>query len=86
MVRNRPRGATRPIHYEIVVRGELSQRFSTAFEGMTLTAGHGRTVIAGPVVDQAQLHGLLTRVSDLGLELVSVNAAREPAPPRPDEA
>jgi hypothetical protein len=80
MERNRSRGAQRPTSYRIVVRGELSHRFSTAFEGMTLVAGDGRTAISGPVVDQAQLHGLLDRVRDFGLELVSVNATSEPTP------
>jgi hypothetical protein len=65
--------------YEIIVRGELSQRFAVAFEGMTLVAGNGRTAISGPVVDQAQLHGLLARVRDLGLDLVSVNSTLDPA-------
>jgi hypothetical protein len=83
-MRNRSGGATRPASYEIVVRGELSQRFSTAFEGMTLVARDGQTTIAGPVVDQAHLHGLLDRVRDLALELVSVNATLELTPPTPD--
>ena len=65
-------GATRPTSYQIVVRGELSQRFSTAFEGMTLVARDGQTTIAGPVADQAALHGLLAKVRDLGLELLEV--------------
>jgi hypothetical protein len=60
--------------YRIVVRGELSQRYAPAFEGMTLTSGDGETAIVGLVIDQAQLHGLLNRVGDLGLELISVNA------------
>ena len=72
--RTRSRAARRPTSYQIVVRGELSQRFSTAFEGMALEAGEGQTTITGPVVDQGHLHGLLDRVRDLGLELVSVNA------------
>src|SRR4029453_19290821 len=72
-------GATEPTIYRIVVRGELSRRYLPAFEGMTLAPGDGETAIIGPVVDQAQLHGLLDRVGDLGLELVSVNAAPEPA-------
>ena len=59
--------------YQIVVRGELSHRYVLAFEGMTLTTEDGRTAITGPVVDQAHLHGLLDRIGDLGLELVSVN-------------
>lgn len=72
--RSRSRAAGRPTNYQIVVRGELGQRFSTAFEGMALEAGDGQTTITGPVVDQGHLHGLLDRVRDLGLELVSVNA------------
>lgn len=72
-----------PTVYRIVVRGELSQRYLPAFEGMTLAAGDGQTAIIGPVVDQAHLHGLLDRVSDLGLELISVNATHEPASSAP---
>jgi hypothetical protein len=66
----------RPIRYRIVVRGELSERYSTAFEGMSLLAEDGNTVITGLVVDQAHLHGLLDRIGDLGLELVSINETR----------
>jgi hypothetical protein len=69
--------------YRIVVRGELSQRYLPAFEGMTLATGDGQTAIIGPVIDQAHLHGLLNRVGDLGLELISVNPALEPASPAP---
>src|SRR5512132_2740010 len=64
---NRSPGSGRPTSYQIVVRGELSQRFSTVFEGMTLLAGDGQTVIVGAVADQAHLHGLLDRVGELGL-------------------
>jgi hypothetical protein len=80
MTRNQSRPAARPTTYEIVVRGELSQRFAAAFEGMSLVTGNGRTAISGPVVDQAQLHGLLARVRDLGLDLVSVSSTFEAAP------
>jgi hypothetical protein len=69
--------------YRIVVRGELSQRYLPAFEGMTLATGDGQTAIIGPVIDQAHLHGLLNRVGDLGLELISVNPALEPVSPAP---
>ena len=72
-------GAMRPTVYRIVVRGELSERYMPAFEGMTLATGVGQTAIIGPVTDQAHLHGLLNRVSDLGLELLSVNVMLEPA-------
>jgi hypothetical protein len=58
--------------YEIVVEGELGATCAEAFEGMRLEHREGRTAIVGPVEDQAQLAGLLRRVSDLGLSLVSV--------------
>jgi hypothetical protein len=79
MRQRRTSGVRRPTIYRIVVRGELSHRYLPAFEGMTLAAGDGQTTISGPVVDQAQLYGLLDRVSDLGLELISVNPSPEPA-------
>ena len=63
-----------PTRYRIVVAGELSRRFAPAFDGMTVQCTAGETAITGVVVDQSQLHGLLDRVGDLGLELVSVNA------------
>ena len=72
-------GAVEPTIYRIVVRGELSRRYLPAFEGMTLAADDGRTAITGPVVDQAQLHGLVDRVGELGLELISINPVHEPA-------
>jgi hypothetical protein len=62
-----------PRPYRIVVAGELSRRFAPVFEGMTLRCTGGQTAISGIVVDQPQLHGLLDRVGELGLELVSVN-------------
>jgi hypothetical protein len=70
-----------PKRYQIVVVGELSSRFAPAFEGMTVRCTGGRTAITGMVVDQSQLHGLLDRCGELGLELVSVNAIGEEDPP-----
>ena len=59
--------------YEIRLQGRLEARWSTWFDGMTLTPGDdGTTVLHGPVVDQAALHGLLARLRDLGLPLISV--------------
>jgi hypothetical protein len=78
MPRRRSPGAGGPTSYQIVVRGELSQRYQLVFEGMTLVPGDGQTAITGPVADQAQLHGLLDRVGDLGLELISVNPTFAP--------
>ena len=64
--------------YELVVRGELGDRFVVLFEGMRLERRDGLTVLTGAVVDQARLHGLIERVQDLGLELVSVNPLHDP--------
>lgn len=62
-----------PAPYEIRVRGHLAPRWAGWFEGMTLTRhDDGTTVIHGPVADQSALHGLLRRIGDLGLPLVSV--------------
>lgn len=65
--------SARGSQYELVVRGELGERFGLVFEGMRLERNRGTTVITGAVLDQAQLHGLIERVQELGLELVSVN-------------
>ena len=66
----------------ITVRGRLSNRLATAFDEMTLVRCSGATQLVGEVADQAQLHGLLSRIRDLGLELVSVAVAElEPARP-----
>lgn len=63
-----------PIFYEIRIRGHLDERWSDWFGGMTLTHEEdGTTLLAGPVVDQAALHGLLKRVRDTGASLLSVN-------------
>jgi hypothetical protein len=64
--------------YELVIRGELGERFGVLFEGMRLKPDHGMTVITGAVRDQAHLHGLIERVQELGLELVSVNPQDDP--------
>ena len=58
--------------YEIRLQGRLEPRWSARFEGMTLTTGAGFTLLAGPVVDQSALHGLLHQLRDIGLPLVSV--------------
>jgi hypothetical protein len=57
--------------YRIVVSGELSDRFVATFANMHLERDSGTTSLIGEISDQAQLHGLLARVADLGLSLVS---------------
>jgi len=64
-----------PSRYRIVLRGRLSERFESAFEGMTLEHGPNQTVLVGDVRDQAQLYGLLERVRDFGIELLAVEPA-----------
>jgi hypothetical protein len=58
--------------YEIRLRGRLDSRWSARFDAMTLTSGDGFSLLRGPVVDQAALHGLLHQLRDIGLPLVSV--------------
>ena len=62
-----------PGHYEIRLRGHLEARWAATFDGLGIRQeSDGTTVIHGSVVDQAALRGLLTRVCDLGLPLISV--------------
>ena len=61
--------------YEIRLAGQLDSRWSDWFEGFRLTNGaDGFTTLIGPIIDQAALHGVLRRVGDLGLTLISINA------------
>jgi hypothetical protein len=63
--------------YEIVVRGVLSTRYECAFDGARLVPHNGRTTLRADLIDQSHLYGLLNRLRDLGIELVSVNPAAE---------
>ena len=63
--------------YRIVVRGELTERFTGAFEGMKLEAGGGQTTLTGEVIDQCHLYGIINRINSLGLALVSVQPLPE---------
>ncbi len=60
--------------YEIRVRGHLDDSWSEWFEGLRLTReANGETVLSGPIVDEAALHGVLAKARDLGLPLLAVN-------------
>ena len=62
-----------PTLYEIRIKGHLDDRWAEWFDGMSFTHNSdGTTILAGPVVDQAALHGVLRKVRDLALTLVSV--------------
>jgi hypothetical protein len=63
--------------YRLVVAGELNDGLGRSFEGMSLAYEGGNTVLVGPVRDQTHLQGLLQRVSDLGLTLLSATALGE---------
>ena len=68
--------------YEIRVQGHLGHRWTAWFDGLSLTAlDDGTTVISGPVVDQAALHGLLHKLRDVGVPLVSLTLLPPDAPP-----
>jgi hypothetical protein len=68
--------------YEIRLKGHLDARWAAWFDGLSLTkASDGTTVLHGPVADQAALHGVLQKLRDLGLPLLSVTEAE---PDQPD--
>jgi hypothetical protein len=74
-----------PVRYRICIKGHLGPQWSEWFDWMTVTLEEdGTTILSGPVADQAALHGLLVRVRDLGLELISVNQD-EPDSDSPDQ-
>jgi hypothetical protein len=63
--------------YSLLVEGELSDELGSAFAGMTLTRKEGKTSLVGRVRDQAELQGLLQRLSNLGLTLLSASTTDE---------
>ena len=72
-----------PLIYEIRIKGHLDQQWTEWFEGLTITLeDNGDTRLTGPVVDQAALHGLLRKVRDLGMPLLSVDSVK----PDPEDA
>jgi hypothetical protein len=73
--------------YEIRVKGHLGPRWAAWFDGLSLTTDEdGTTVISGPVVDQAALHGLLHKLRDVGIPLVSLIQLPTDAPADPTVA
>jgi hypothetical protein len=71
--------------YEIRIKGHLDARWAEWFEGLTITLEEdGSTLLSGPVVDQAALHGLLKKIRDLGLPLLSINPVEPGQADHPD--
>ncbi len=67
------KGQAMPTYYHITVHGHLDDHWSAWFDGLTITNGaNGEAVLAGPIRDQAALHGVLTKLRDLGLPLIAV--------------
>jgi hypothetical protein len=63
-----------PMNYQIRIKGHLGHQWTDWFEGLTISLeDNGETLLTGPVVDQSALHGLLKKVRDLGMPLLSVN-------------
>ena len=66
-----------PLVYQIRIKGHLGREWTDWFGGLTITLeDNGDTLLTGPVADQAALHGLLRKVRDLGIPLVSVNRGK----------
>jgi hypothetical protein len=63
--------------YRITIRGRLSDRFASAFNGLALEPENGETSLVGQIADQAELYGVLDRLRDFGLELVRVEQIPE---------
>jgi hypothetical protein len=65
-------GSRSPAHYEVRVEGVLDERWMSWFEGLQVKSEGKQTMISGPLTDQPALHGVLAKVRDLGLCLISV--------------
>jgi hypothetical protein len=69
----------RPMVYQIRIKGHLGPRWADWFGGLTVTQeGDGETLLTGPVAEQAALHGLLRKVRDLGMPLISAIRVEPP--------
>ena len=72
---NSPSSLSEPLVYQIRLKGQLGSEWADWFDGLTITLEEdGHTLLTGLVVDQAVLHGLLKKVRDLGMPLVSVSS------------
>lgn len=83
MSKTRGPGGDTPIIYQIRIKGHLGRQWADRFAELNITLEEdGTTLLTGPVVDQAALHGILRRIRDLGIPLLAVNAVgRNPSGP-----
>ena len=65
------------MQYQIRVKGQLDERWTDWFEGMNVKSEGGVTTLSGPLNDQAALHGILSRIRDLGLPLISAQQSEQ---------
>jgi hypothetical protein len=65
-------GSSGPEYYQIRVKGRLERRWESWFDGLQLSIDHETTILAGTLIDQAALYGVLLKIRDLGLPLLSV--------------
>ena len=68
---------SQPMIYQIRIRGHLGRQWTDWFEGLSITLeDNGETLLTGPLLDQAALHGVLKKVRDIGMPLLSVNRVK----------
>jgi hypothetical protein len=73
-IRDPDHGSRRPYTYQIILQGHLGQQWTEWFGEFSITLDpDGHTILTGPVMDQAALHGLLKKIRDLGIPLLAVN-------------
>jgi hypothetical protein len=83
--RNPKNDPDQPMVYQIKIKGHLGLEWTEWFEGLTITLeDNGDTLLTGPVIDQAALHGLLKKVRDLGMPLISVDPVKTNQADTPD--
>jgi len=85
-ISNSAPGSSQPKVYHIRIKGQLGPRWADWFEGLTVTSEvNGDTLLTGQVVDQAALHGLLRKVRDLGMPLLSITSVEPTRHDAPDD-